>query len=151
MLRNLLIRSGNIYLADREVQTATVTNTLGQTVELNGNTDGDGLLIVHLIEVNVQRSVCHGVELDLLHDSCVLLALDVEADHIDVRSIDELAELCESDGEGQSLGLAINFLLTIKVTRNIAFLTEGLRSFLTKVNALLTCYTNLFHNCVTLN
>ena len=71
MLRDLLIRSCNVNLADREVHASTVAYTLCQTNELDRNTDSERLLVVNLIEVYVKQSVCYRVELNLLEDSCV--------------------------------------------------------------------------------
>jgi hypothetical protein len=139
VLRDLLIRSCDVDLADREVHAATVANTLCQTVELDGDADGDRLLIVDLVEVDVQRSVGDGVELDLLENSRVILTVDSDLDNVDVRSVNHFAQLAEGRCESKSRGLAIGvFGLTIEVARDETFLTEGFRSFLTKGFALLT-------------
>ncbi len=139
MLRNRLIWSCDIDLADREVHAATVANTLCQTVELDRNADSDRLLVVDLVEVDVQRSVGHWVELDVLEDSCVILAVDSHLDDVDVGSVDHLAELAERRRESESYWLAVLVLsLAIEVAGYESFLTEGFRSFLTKDLALLT-------------
>ena len=95
MLRNNLVRSCNVDLTDREVHTTTITYTLCKTCQLNWNTDSDRLLVVNLVEVNVQRSVCCWVELDLLHDSCVALTVDDEVDNVYMRSVDDFTQLSE--------------------------------------------------------
>ena len=134
------------WIADREVHTTTVADTLSQTNKLHGNTNGDRLGIVHLIEVNVQQRVGHGVELKFLEDSCVVLAVNIEVDHIDVGSVDELAEVAHRHCESLGNGLAIlTFLLAIEVAGDKSLLTQFFRSFLSKVCTLLTCNINLFH------
>ena len=55
VLRNLLVRSSNFDLTDREVHAATVAYTLCKTCELNRNTDSDRLLVVNLEEVYVKN------------------------------------------------------------------------------------------------
>jgi len=139
VLRDLLIRSSDVNLTDREVHATTIANTLCQTVELNGDADSDRLLIVDLVEVDVQRSVGDGVELDLLQDSGMILTVDIDLNNVDVRSVDHFAELVERSSESERCRLTLSvFLLTIEVARDETFLTEGFRSFLTKDFTLLT-------------
>ena len=146
VLRNLLVRSSNVDLTDREVHATTITYTLCKTCELNWDTDCDRLLIVNLEEVYVKNSVSYRVELDILEDSCVRLAVDNEVDNIDVRSVDNLTELSHRNCKSHSCRLAVLLCEAVNVARNKSFLTQCLRSFLAKVCTLLTCYINLFHN-----
>ena len=99
MLRDLLIRSCNVNLADREVHASTVAYTLCQPNELDRNTDSERLLVVNLIEVYVKQSVCYRVELQLLHYSGMRLAINEQVDNIDVGSVDNLAELSHRNCE----------------------------------------------------
>ena len=117
MLRNCLVRSSNIDLADRQVDTTTVAHTLSQTVELNGDTDSDRLLVVHLVEVDVEQCVSHRMELQFLHHGSVNLTVDNELYYIDVGSVNHLAELShwanERSGYGQTV---LVLLLAVHVT-----------------------------------
>ena len=65
------------------------------TYEVYRDTNSDWLLRSYLEEVNVENSVSYWVELNLLQDSLMLLAVDVEVDDVDVRSVNCLTELRE--------------------------------------------------------
>ena len=102
LLRNLTVRSSNLELTDREAHTTTGTYTSCVTNEVYRDTNSDWLLRSYLEEINVKESVCNWVELELLEDSNVLLALDVEVDNVDVWSVNCLTELCEWYSESLS-------------------------------------------------
>ena len=91
---------------------------------------------------------------DLHHgrqDGRMALAVDDEVDDVDVRRIDELAELRHRGDKRHGDGTAVlALLLTIDVAGHQTLLAVLLRSFLSKGFTLLTCNVNLFH-CVTLN
>ena len=137
LLRDVSERSGNLDLTDREAQTTTGTYTSSVTNEVYRDTYSDRLLWSDFVEVNVQNSVCYWVELNLLHDSDVLLALDVDVDDINVRSVDSLAQLCERNYERESLRTVLALLLTVEVTWDHALCTGSLRSLLADNFALL--------------
>ena len=151
MLGDLLVRSLDVDLADGEVHATTSANTSSETLKLHGHTHDDRLLVVDLVEVDVEQSVRDRVELQLLHDGRMALAVDDEVDDVDVRRIDELAELRHRGDKRHGDGTAVlALLLTIDVAGHQALLAVLLRSFLSKGFTLLTCNVNLFH-CVTLN
>jgi len=147
LLGNLFVRSLYHKLADRKAKTSTIANTLSQAHEVNRNTDSDALFFVDFVEVSMQQSVCYRVELQLLHDGGVLLAIDIEVNHIDMGRINHLAKFGHGHSErkcfGQSVGI---FLLAIKVTGNQSLFSHLLRSLLTQVASALTCYINFSHN-----
>ena len=152
MLRNILVFCCNVDLSDRKVHTSTVTYTLCKTVELNRNTDSDRLLVVNLIEVNVEQSVCYWVELQLLQDCSVLLAVKNKLDNVDMRSVNNLSQLAHWASDRHCQWCAVLVLsLSIDIARDKSFLTHCLSGFLTDVSSFLTFNFNFFHNCVTLN
>ena len=72
--------------------------TIGIPVKLTGLAQGvrdGGRMNLSIRKINVQRSVCCWVELDLLHDSCVALTVDDEVDHVYMRSVDDFTQLSE--------------------------------------------------------
>ena len=75
----------------RERELTTGLNTFGVAFELHGYFNNNGLVVVHLKEVDVEDGVLNGVELDVLEDSHALFAVEVELDGEDVGGIDELA------------------------------------------------------------
>ena len=93
MLRNLLIRSLNVNLTDREVHTTTITNTLCQTNELNRNADSDRLLVIYLIEIYVKQCICYWVELKLFENCSVSLTINNQLNNVDMWCVNQLTQL----------------------------------------------------------
>ena len=94
----------------------------------------------------MEQSVCHWVELKLLHHCLVLLAVDVEVHYIDVWSVNNLAELAHWANERHCYrSTVLVLLLTVDVAWDKTLLARQFRGLLAKVGALLTCYVNLFH------
>ena len=137
----------DVDLTDRQAQTTTVTNTLSVTSQVHGQTYGNSLGLVDLVEVSVQQSIACGVELQLLDDSLVLRAVDVQVHYIYVWGIDSLTQFSSRCCESQCLGQTVlTLLLTIQIAGYQTLLAKQLRGLLACVGALLTVYINLFHN-----
>ena len=124
VLRNLLVRRLDVDLADRHVHASAVAYTLCQAGELHGNTDGDGLLVVDLVEVNVEQRVRYRVELQFLENRRVRFAVDDQLDDVDVRCVDHLAQFRHRSGEGDCYRLAVLVRLAIEVAGDEALLAE---------------------------
>ena len=63
------------------------------TLDLHRHFHYDRLAGEYLEEVNVHHCVLHGLELQFLHDSVALLAVEFHLDSEDVGSVDELAHI----------------------------------------------------------
>ena len=124
MLGNLLIGSCNVDFANREVDFTTVAYTLSQTVQLDGDANGDGFLVVHLVEVDMKQRVGNGMELQLFDDGLVCLAIDVEVDNVNIGCVDYLAQFGCGAGKCQSNGLAFFASFAIEVTGNETFFSQ---------------------------
>ena len=86
------------------------------TGQLDGNTNGDSLLLVHLIEVDMQQ----GIRFTKLGSGD-----------------------CKSNGLGETV---LTLLLTIKITGNESLLAQLLGCLLACRGTLLATYTEFFHN-----
>ena len=75
----------------RESELTTGFHTFGVAFELNGNFDGNGLLVVYFEKVNVEDGILYGVELDVLEHGHAFFAVNVEFDSEDIGSVDQLA------------------------------------------------------------
>ena len=73
-------------------QFTTGLYTFCQAFQLYGHFHDDGFCLVNLVEVYVQDVVLYRVELDIFHDGVVLRAIDNQIYHIDVGSINEVAQ-----------------------------------------------------------
>ena len=69
------------------------------TEDVEGNVDGDGLLLVHGEEVHVQAVVIHRVPLVLVGDGGVHLAIEVEVHDVGGGGVGETHQLLLDDGE----------------------------------------------------
>ena len=119
--RNKIVQSFHFQLAHLQGQLATSLHTFCQTFQLNGHLHYDGLGLVDFVEVHVQDVVLHGMELDVLHDGIVLLAVNHEVHHVDMRRVDQVAQAFHGYRE------VYHFFSAIQYTRNTVFLTESLQ------------------------
>ena len=75
----------------------------------------------------MQQGIRRGVELQLLDDSLVVCAVDVDVQHVDMRRVDSLTQVREVHLESQSLGQSVGILLfTIEIAGNDTLLTQKL-------------------------
>ena len=96
-----------------------------QTNEFNRDTDSDGFLLVDLKEVDVYHSVCYGVKLKFFQNGCMVLALNVKIDNVNMGGVDSLAEVGHRNGKCHGYGCTLLvFSLTIEVARNDTLLAE---------------------------
>ena len=91
VLGDVLVRSCNVDLTDGEVHATTISYTLCQSIELNGNADSDWLLIVNGKEVYMKQCIGYRMELKLFQDSRVILSVDLQIDDIDVGRVNQFA------------------------------------------------------------
>ena len=86
----------------------------------------------------MQQSLGGGVELQLLDDGLVLLALNININNVHMGRIDHLAQLHERSGKRKSLGQTFLVLfLTIQIAGHHTLLAHQLCSLLASGLALL--------------
>ena len=78
-------------MGHRQAQLTTGLHTLGVADELDGNFDDNGLFVVDLEEVDVEDVVLYGVELDVLEDGHLLVAVEFDLDSEDFGAVYEFA------------------------------------------------------------
>lgn len=163
-LGNIGIDSLYLELLHREAQLTAGLDTLGVALELDGNLDGDGLLVIDLEEVEMKDGILDGVELNLLEYGHLLGTVEIEFYSKDVRSIDELADGFVGDYEicGDKCFVVRNLhqLLTgvectgigevyefasVENYRNLALAAESFGGLLAEVSTRLSCKFESVH------
>jgi len=91
------------------------------SADLNGNADADGLVLADGKEVYMEAEILYRVELKLMKNCCVLLAIEVEVNDVGIRGVDKALKIlcvnCEED---------VLKTCTIEVARNETLTTESL-------------------------
>ncbi len=148
----------------REVELTTGFHTFCVAFELNGNFDGDGLLVSHFEEVHVKDGVFNRVELDVLEDSHASFAVYSKLDSEDIGSVDEFADCVLSlyDASGhealaipdlhklfagfQSLLIGeVNDFAAVENHGDLVFFAEGFGSLFAEVCTGLGCQLKCLH------
>ena len=99
----------------------TLLHTHGVTADGKRNVDGDGLLFVDGEEIHVQAVVLDGVELQLVYDGGVGLAIEDEVHDVGSRRVQEALKIAIVNGEED-----IVQTLAIEVAGNETLAAEGL-------------------------
>ena len=120
--RNSVVQSFNFQFTHLQSQLTTGFHTFCQTFHLYGNFHYDRFSFINLIEVNVQDSIFYRVELNIFQDSIYFLAIDNQVNHVDVRSINQIAQTFCRYSE-------VNiFTCTIKYARYTVVFTNSFQS-----------------------
>ena len=173
-LGNFCVGCANLELFHRERKLTAGLNTLGVTLELNGNGDGYGLLGINFEKVDVEHIILYRMELDVFENSHALFAVYIELDCEYVGGIDELAYSlvcnCEIGGDKALIIADFNnfltrlegaferegeYFATVENNGNLGLSAESGCGFLSESSAglgyKLKCLHVVINDCVTKN
>lgn len=104
LVRKLVHRTANLYLSYANPQTATLLNTLGVTENVYRNCDLNRLVLGNREEVDVDSVVSDRIILCVVKDARMNLTVDVYVDNVRLRSVRNLLDVCQWNGNVQMLG-----------------------------------------------
>ena len=87
-VREVSRKTLDVELTHLDLELTAGLNAFAVTDDLERHTDGDWFVVEDLLEVDVEDVARDWVELDVLEDSLLGSAIDVEVDDVDVRGVD---------------------------------------------------------------
>jgi len=121
LVREVLHKSADAKLAYVLNEFTTGLNTCCVSCDVERHLDCDGLLFVYLEEVYVEANVLDGVELKLVYNCCVLLAVKYKVYDVRCRSVGKTLEILGINSEKNVLKSK-----TVKVARNETLCADSL-------------------------